>query len=74
VEIQQLKALIKETMREVLKEERLHLCQILIPYVSDEEQCELEAEFGVPSLYADDEVVDMTDWLKNDNKISEKSD
>jgi hypothetical protein len=70
VEIQQLKALIKETMREVLKEERLHLCQILIPYVSDEEQGELEAEFGVPSLYADDEVVDMTDWLKNGNKIS----
>ena len=70
MEIQQLKALIKETMREVLIEERLHLCQILIPYVSDEEQSELEAEFGVPSNYADDEVVDMTDWLKNGNKIS----
>lgn len=70
MEIQQLKALIKETMREVLKEERLHLCQILIPYVSDEEQSELEAEFGVPSEYVDDETVDMTDWLKNGNKIS----
>jgi len=70
VEIQQLKALIKETMREVLKEERLHLCQILIPYVSDEEQSELEDEFGVPSEYVDDETVDMTDWLKNGNKIS----
>jgi|GEM_PF-6171827 hypothetical protein len=60
MEIQQLKALIKETMREVLKEERL-LCKILIPYVSDEEQCELEDEFGVSSLYADDEVVDSKD-------------
>ena len=70
MEIQQLKALIKETMREVLKEERLHLCQILIPYVSDEEQSELEDEFGVPSEYVDDETVDMTDWLKNGNKIS----
>lgn len=70
MEIQELKALIKETMREVLKEERFHLCQILIPYVSDEEQCELEAEFGVPFLYADDEVIDMTDWLKNGNKVS----
>lgn len=70
MEIQQLKALIKETMREVLEEERLRLCQILIPCVSDEEQSEIEAEFGVPSKYVDDEVVDMTDWLKNGNKIS----
>ena len=55
-------------MREALKEE-ICLCQILIPYISDEEQSEIEAEFGVPSKYADDEVVDMTDWLKNDHKI-----
>jgi hypothetical protein len=67
MEIQELKALIKETMREVLKEERLHLCQILIPYVSDEEQYELEEDFGSPSLYADDEVIDMTDWVKHGN-------
>lgn len=70
MEIQELKALIKETMREVLKEERFHLCQILTPYVTDEEQSELEAEFGVPSLYVDDEIIDMTDWLKHGNKIS----
>jgi hypothetical protein len=74
VEIQELKALIKETMREVLQEERLRLCQILIPYISDEEQSELEAEFGLPSDDADDEVVDMTDWVKNGNQISQKSD
>ena len=70
MEIQELKALIKETMREVLKEERFHLCQILTPYVSDEEQSELEAEFSLPSLYTNDEVINMTDWLKNGNKIS----
>ncbi len=74
MEIQELKALIKETMREVLQEERLRLCQILIPYVSDEEQRELEADFGLPSEYAyDDEVVDMTAWLKNGNPVSQKS-
>ena len=38
MEIQELKALIKETMREVLQEERLRLCQILIPYIGDDEQ------------------------------------
>jgi hypothetical protein len=74
VEIQQLKALIKETMREVLKEERLSLCQIFIPYVSDDEQRELEAEFGSPSEEADDELVDMTDWVKYGGKVSQKSD
>ena len=54
-------------MREL--EEEIRLYQILIPYISDE-QSEIEAEFGVPSKYADDEVVDITDWLKNGNKIS----
>lgn len=73
MEIQELKALIKESVREVLQEERLRLCQILIPYVSDEEQDELETEFGVPSEYTDDEVVDMTAWIKNGNHISQKS-
>jgi hypothetical protein len=75
VEIQELKALIKETMREVLQEERLRLCQILIPYVSDDEQSELETEFSLPSEDADDdEIVDMTDWVKNGNQVSQKSD
>lgn len=73
MEIQELKALIKETMREVLEEERLRLCQILISYVSDEEQREIETDFGVPSEYTDDEeFVDMTDWIKNGNQISQK--
>ncbi|MBP5975425.1 hypothetical protein HW132_22500 [Brasilonema sp. CT11] len=74
MEIKELKALIKETMREVLQEERLRLCQILIPYVTDDEQRELETEFGVPSEDTDEELVDMTDWVKNGNQISQKSD
>jgi hypothetical protein len=74
VEIQELKALIKETMREVLQEERLQLCKILIPYISDDEQRELEADFGVPSENDDDKVVDMTDWVRYGNPISQKSD
>lgn len=74
MEIQELKALIKETMREVLQEERLQLCKILIPYISDDEQREIEADFGVPLENDDDEVVDMTDWVKYGNPISQKSD
>lgn len=59
-------------MREVLQEERLRLCQILIPYISGEEQRELEAEFCSPSEDVD-EVVDMTSWVKYGNQISQKS-
>ena len=54
MEILELKALIKESVREVLREERLLLCQVLMPSVSDEEQAEIETEFGFPSDYNDD--------------------
>jgi hypothetical protein len=70
MEIQELKALIKESMREVLREERLMLCKVLMPYVDDAEQAELEAEFGSPADYQDDETVDMTAWVKNDHQVS----
>ncbi len=70
VEIQELKLLIKETMREVLREERLTLCKILTPYVDDAEQAELEAEFGSPADYPEDEAIDMTAWVKHGNSIS----
>ena len=70
MEIQELKAIIKESIREVLREERMLLCQVLIPYVSDEEQEELDEMFGSPSDYEDEELVDMTEWVKHGHKIS----
>ncbi len=69
MEIQELKLLIKETMREVLREERLMLCKILMPYVDDAEQAELEAEFGSPTDYSEDEAIDMTAWVKHGNQV-----
>jgi len=68
-----LKSLIKESIREVLKEERLTLIQALIPYVSDEEQTEINAQFGSPSDDEDGEFIDMTEWVKYGGKISETS-
>ena len=73
MEKQELKALIKETMKEVIQEERASLSQILIPYVSDKEQEELEREFGIP-LTEKEELVDLTDWVKNGGQISQTSD
>lgn len=71
METQELKALIKESVGEVLREERLLLCQVLMPYISDEEQAEIETEFGFPSDYNDDELIDMTNWVKYDSQISQ---
>jgi hypothetical protein len=72
MEAQELKTLIKESIREVLREERLLLCHVLMPYVSDEEQAEMEAEFGSPSDY-EDEPIDMTSWIKYGGQISQAS-
>lgn len=70
METKELKALIKESVREVLREERLLLCNALIPSISDEEQEEIEAEFGSPSDYQTDEVIDLTNWVKYGGQIS----
>ncbi len=69
----ELKILIKESVREVLREERLMLCQILMPYVSDDEQAEINADFGFPADYEDDELFDMTDWVKYGGQVSQIS-
>jgi len=41
-----------------------------VPYVTDEEQEELETEFGSPSDYEYEECIDMTNWVKYGNRIS----
>jgi hypothetical protein len=73
MEIQELKALIKESIREVLREERLLICKSLVPYISNEEQADIEAEFGSPSDYKAEEFIDMTDWVKYGSQISQGS-
>jgi hypothetical protein len=72
IEIAGLKALIKETMREVLQEERILLCKMLMPYVSDEEQSEINAQFGAPDDQ-DEESIDMTEWIKNGGQLPQTS-
>jgi hypothetical protein len=60
-----LKELIKESIREVLQEERLSLLQSLIPSVNNQEMQEIIKEFGTPDNYNEDDFVDMTDWLND---------
>ena len=64
MESQEIKIFIKEFVREVLREERLLLCNMLMPYVSDQEQKELDQELGKPQDYENEELIDMTDWVK----------
>jgi hypothetical protein len=71
IETAGLKALIKETMREVLQEERILLCKMLMPHVSNEEQAEIEAQFELPE--DDEEWIDMTEWVKNGGQIPQAS-
>ncbi len=62
---QELKTLIKDSLKEVLREERLLLCKILVPYVDAQEQEELETILGLPKDYETEEATDMTDWIKD---------
>ena len=63
-----LKALIKESVREVLQEERLSLIQALIPSVNAQEMKEISQKFGTPDNYNynENDFIDMTDWLNDD--------
>ncbi|PSB03986.1 hypothetical protein [Merismopedia glauca] len=70
MEIIELKAIIKESVREVLREERLILSQMLTPYISDEEQIELETEFGSPEDYDTEELIDMTQLVREEMFIN----
>lgn len=69
METQELQALIRqsvrETMHEVLREERLALCLALIPRVSNKEMAEIREQFGTPDDYALDEFVNATDWVRH---------
>ncbi|MTF39321.1 hypothetical protein [Cyanobacterium aponinum] len=60
-----LKEMIKESIREVLHEERLSLIQSLIPPVNDEEKKEIEGKFGHPHNYNEANFVEMNDWLND---------
>ena len=59
-----LKRLIKENVQEVIREERLGLCEVMIPAVSRKEMNEIGAKPGPPADYKEDDFSDMTDWVK----------
>jgi hypothetical protein len=58
---EQLKTIIKESVREALREEWLKFYQLNRPHVSDTEQAEIEANLGIPTDYDEDDFIDITD-------------
>jgi hydroxymethylpyrimidine/phosphomethylpyrimidine kinase len=69
MEAQELKQLVKESVREALREERLRICQLLIPNVSDKEMQEIQEKLGDAPDDRQAEYTNMTDWVKNGNCI-----
>jgi len=58
-----LKELVKEGVREVLKEERLQMYQAVIPVVSKKELADIEKRFTPPDNYHLHDFKDMTSWI-----------
>ena len=61
---EELKEIIKESIREVLKEERFSLYEILIPYITQKELNEIQKKVGSPQKYHENDFADMTVWIK----------
>jgi len=57
-----LKSLIKESVREVMRKEWFKFFELLVPYVDDAEQAEIEASFS-PADHPDSDFVDITSWF-----------
>ncbi len=63
LDIQALKAIIKESVREVMHEEWFKFFEMQLPYVDDEEQAEIEAQFS-PANFKDDDFT----WFSHEDK------
>jgi hypothetical protein len=64
---EELKELINESVREVLKEERLTLYEIMIPNISSQEMAKIQKKFGSPDAYNKEGFIDMADWVYDEN-------
>lgn len=56
--------IVKESIKEALREERLSLYEVLIPFVSKKELKDIEERYGSPSDYDERDFKDWTDWVK----------
>jgi hypothetical protein len=62
-----LKTIVKESVREVMREEWFKFFEMLIPYVDDEEQADIEATFS-PDQFKEDDFIDITKLVSDESK------
>jgi hypothetical protein len=67
LDVLMLKAIIKESVREVMREEWFKFFEMLIPYVDDVEQADIEVTFN-PADHKDDDFVDITAWFNHEDQ------
>jgi len=63
INLSELKEIIKKSVKEAIREERINLFLSIIPYVSDKEQKEIEKLYGKPSDYNEKDFEDFTNWV-----------
>jgi uncharacterized protein (DUF433 family) len=56
----------QELLQKISRKKKFALSLSQLPYVSDEEQKDIEEHFGSPSDYDRADFVDMTNWVKNE--------
>ncbi len=67
LDIQTLKSLIKDSVREVMREEWFKFFDLLLPYVDPQEQADIEASFS-PADHSDEDFVDITHWFNDESQ------
>ncbi len=60
---ERLKLLIRDTVKEAIRDEMIKLYILLTPRISKKEMKEIEKLYGSPKKYAKDDFVNGSDWL-----------
>jgi hypothetical protein len=59
----EIKSIIKETLKEILIEERINIYELIIPKISKREMKEIEKKYGPKPQYNEKEFTNMTEWV-----------
>lgn len=51
-----------------MTEEWFKFFELMIPYVDDQEQAEIEARFS-PADYSDEDFIDVTKWFEDESQV-----
>ena len=67
IDTETLKTIVKESVREVMREEWFKFFEMLVPYVDEEEQAEIEATFS-PDQFQEDDFIDITKLVSDESR------